>query len=150
MINIRKNKDSRFIFTNGCFDCLHLGHFKFLEFCKNYDNNLDNNCLIVGLNSDDSVRRLKGEDRPFYQYASRRFMLESLIYVDQVLMLDDVSVIPLLKEIRPHVLIKGGTTDEIEGREFVESYGGEVVKFENIIKVGGQTISTTNTLGKSK
>lgn len=143
MINPKTNKS--IVFTNGCFDTLHLGHFKFLEFCKYYGigNFYPSNYVIVGLNDDESVRQLKGEDRPFYSTMSRRFMLQSLEFVDEVVVFSGTSVMPLLDKIKPNILIKGGTTGDIEGADFVESYGGSVIRYENVVKVNGEVLSTT-------
>jgi D-beta-D-heptose 7-phosphate kinase / D-beta-D-heptose 1-phosphate adenosyltransferase len=111
-------------FTNGCFDLLHPGHISLL-------NEASNNCdrLIVAINDDASVRRLeKGEGRPVQGEAARALVLASLAMVDRVLIFADDTPIPLLRQLRPDVLIKGGDYDEdgVVGGDIVQGYGGEV------------------------
>lgn len=90
------------IFTNGCFDIIHRGHLELLRYCK------EMGYVIVGLNSDNSVKTLKGEDRPIHAEADRRFLLESLKYVDEVIIFDSPTPYDLIKEIKPDIIIKGG------------------------------------------
>jgi len=110
-------------FTNGCFDLLHLGHVRYLQQARQCGA-----CLIVGINSDDSVRRLKGPTRPVISEVERGEMLASLECVDYVTVFDEDTPEALLEVIRPDVLIKGGSTGEIVGQAFVEGYGGQVLK----------------------
>lgn len=112
------------VFTNGCFDVLHAGHVQMLQEaarCGDY--------LIVGINSDDSVRRLKGADRPVNGVADRAKVLGALRSVDAVVSFGEDTPERLLQQIKPEVLVKGGdyTVDGVVGRAFVESYGGSVV-----------------------
>ena len=110
-------------FTNGCFDLLHPGHVSLLTEARGQCDR-----LIVGLNSDASVRRLKGPDRPVQTEAARALVLASLGVVDRVVIFDDDTPIPLLQALQPDVLIKGGdyAIDEVVGADIVRGYGGEV------------------------
>lgn len=110
------------VFTNGCFDLLHPGHLATLEFAKSQGD-----CLVVGLNSDASVRALKGEGRPIVDWIGRAQMLAALACVDYVVLFGEHSVLPLITQVRPDILVKGGTTGAIVGREFVKEYGGSVL-----------------------
>lgn len=111
------------VFTNGCFDLLHLGHVTMLEEAARLGD-----ALIVAINGDESVRRLKGDDRPVIDQHERSRMLAALECVDHVVIFDDPTPHQLLNLLRPDVLVKGGTTGHIVGREIVESYGGRVVR----------------------
>lgn len=110
------------VFTNGCFDLLHVGHISLLEEAARLGD-----VLIVAINSDASVRRLKGHSRPIIGEGDRARMLAALASVDHVLVFDDDTPHRLLDAIKPDVLVKGGTTGHIVGREIVEAYGGQVV-----------------------
>jgi D-beta-D-heptose 7-phosphate kinase/D-beta-D-heptose 1-phosphate adenosyltransferase len=116
-------RGQRVALTNGCFDLLHVGHASYLEEAATHGD-----VLIVAINSDDSVRRLKGSERPVIKQHERAAMLAALGCVDHVLIFDDDTPHRLLSEIRPDVLVKGGTytMDEVVGREVVEAYGGRV------------------------
>ena len=111
------------VFTNGCFDIIHPGHIELLERAKTLGTK-----LIVGINSDDSVRSIKGNGRPFQNQDARRDILMGLSSVDEVLIFDDLTPESLIKKLRPDVLVKGGdwAEDEIVGGEYVKSYGGKV------------------------
>ena len=111
------------VFTNGCFDILHVGHVQMLSEAKNRGD-----YLIVGLNSDSSVKRLKGESRPVNNQIDRKYLLESLRFVDEVIIFNEDTPLALIKSIRPDVLVKGGDwpIEQIVGSEFVLSYGGRV------------------------
>ena len=113
----------RIAFTNGCFDLLHLGHVQLLRYSR-----AQGDLLIVGLNSDVSARRLKGPGRPINSEQVRSHVLASIADVDYVVLFDDESVLPLVQQVRPDVLIKGGdyTVEGVVGHEFVQSYGGQV------------------------
>jgi len=113
----------RIAFTNGCFDLLHLGHVQLLSFARHQGD-----ALIVGLNTDGSARRLKGPGRPINSQQVRSHVLAALADVDYVVMFEEQSVLPLIREVRPDVLVKGGDYDKegVVGHEFVESHGGEV------------------------
>lgn len=124
------------VFTNGCFDLLHVGHVDLLQAAAGLGD-----LLIVALNSDASVRRLKGPDRPVVADTHRAALLAALACVDCVVIFDEDTPHRLLAALRPDVLVKGGTTAEIVGREVVEGYGGRVVRLG---ETEGQ--STTNLL----
>lgn len=130
------------VFTNGCFDIIHAGHISMLERSAEHGA-----MLIVGLNDDDSIRRLKGEDRPVNQLEDRARVLGALGCVDAVVAFGEDTPIRLIEEIRPDVLIKGAdyTREQVVGHEIVESYGGRV---ELIDLVEGK--STTGTIEKMK
>jgi D-beta-D-heptose 7-phosphate kinase / D-beta-D-heptose 1-phosphate adenosyltransferase len=129
-----KNKDKKIVFTNGCFDILHIGHVKYLEKSKDFGD-----ILILGLNSDESVRRLKGENRPINSQADRACILASLNVVDYVVIFENDTPLDLIKIIEPHVLVKGG---DYEGKDIV---GKDIVNDVQLVKfIEGK--STTNTI----
>jgi rfaE bifunctional protein nucleotidyltransferase chain/domain len=119
---LRDNK--RIVFTNGCFDLLHAGHVDYLEKARSLGD-----LLVVGMNSDSSVRRIKGEKRPILPESFRARVLSSLKPVDYVVIFHEDTPYELIKAIRPDVLVKGGDWDveRIVGKDIVESYGGRVV-----------------------
>lgn len=120
----RRQAGQSIVFTNGCFDLLHVGHLAYLRQAAD-----EGNCLIVAINSDESVRRLgKAPDRPLFDQNYRAEMLAGLEAVDFVVVFDEDTPHAILKEIRPDVLVKGGTytEEEIVGREVVLEYGGRV------------------------
>ncbi len=90
------------IFTNGCFDILHVGHIKLLQYCKNLGY------VIVGLNSDVSVKLNKGSNRPYFTEKDRKYMLESCKWVDEVVMFNEKTPYNLIKLIKPDIIVKGG------------------------------------------
>ncbi len=105
------------IFTNGCFDILHRGHVELLKFCKGCGNT-----VYVGLNSDKSVKCLKGENRPVNNQEDRKVMLESLRYVDKVIIFDEETPYKLIQKIRPDIIVKGGDycPDKVVGNDIAE------------------------------
>jgi D-sedoheptulose 7-phosphate isomerase len=111
------------VFTNGCFDIIHPGHIDLLERARKLGTK-----LIVGINSDSSVRAIKGEPRPFLSQTDRAAILESLRFVDEVFVFDEPTPEKLIEEIKPDVLVKGGDwkKNEIIGADFVEKNGGRV------------------------
>src|SRR5207302_2347741 len=113
----------KIVFTNGCFDLLHPGHIDLLTKARELGSR-----LVVGINSDGSVRSIKGPDRPLQTQEARKAVLSSLKAVDEVLIFDELTPERLIGEIRPDVLVKGGdwNDNEIIGADFVRSYGGEV------------------------
>lgn len=122
--NIRSSYSSkRIVFTNGCFDIIHAGHIKYLERASKLGD-----LLIIGLNSDASVKRLKGNLRPFNVQEDRALVLAALEFVSYVVIFDEDTPINLIRTIRPDYLVKGGDycIDDIVGSEFVSSYGGKV------------------------
>lgn len=118
-----KNMGKKIVFTNGCFDLLHVGHIKYLAQAKSYGD-----VLIIGMNSDSSVRKLKGPQRPLIGEEERGALLTALNSVDYVVIFSDPTPDGLIKEILPDVLVKGGdyAIDEVVGRETVEAHGGRV------------------------
>jgi rfaE bifunctional protein nucleotidyltransferase chain/domain len=119
-----KRNERRVVFTNGCFDLLHPGHIRSLEYARSLGD-----ALIVGLNSDASVRQLKGEGRPVIPERERAEILAALECVDGVVIFDDVTPQRVIAALLPDVLVKGGDWpgDQIVGREEVEAAGGRVV-----------------------
>jgi len=119
----RKQKE-KIVFTNGCFDVLHRGHIEFLKFCK-----AQGDVVVVGLNSDSSVRKIKGPGRPINNQHDRAAVLAALETIDYVTIFDEMDPLNLIKKIKPDVLVKGQDWAEkgVIGKEFVESIGGKVV-----------------------
>lgn len=124
------------IFTNGCFDVLHRGHFELLKYCNSLGK------VIVAVNTDQSIKRLKGEDRPFFKQQDRVFMLEGCKYVDEVILFDEDTPYDLIKKIKPDIIVKGG---DYEAQEVVGSDLAEVIIFKYV-----EGYSTTNTLSGIK
>jgi len=106
---------NRVIFTNGCFDILHRMHIELLKFCKSRGD-----YVIVGLNSDASVKALKGDKRPINKEDDRKYVLESLKFVDEVIIFEEETPFNLVKELRPDEIVKGGDykVKDIAGHEF--------------------------------
>jgi len=119
-----RDAGKRIVFTNGCFDILHAGHVRYLSAAKSHGD-----VLVVGLNSDDSVRRLKGAERPLNTVADRIEVLSALAVVDHVVVFDEDVPTPLIEQVQPDVLVKGMDWKDkgVEGRAFVEARGGRVV-----------------------
>jgi D-glycero-beta-D-manno-heptose 1-phosphate adenylyltransferase len=119
-----KRNGRRVVFTNGCFDLLHPGHIRSLEMARDLGD-----ALVVGLNSDRSVRQLKGEGRPVLPERERAEILLALECVDAVVIFDDLTPQKVIARLLPDVLVKGGDWpgDQIVGREEVEAAGGRVV-----------------------
>ena len=122
-----KRNGKRVVFTNGCFDLLHPGHIESLETARGLGD-----VLIVGLNSDEGVRRLKGPGRPVYPAEERAEILASLECVDAVLIFEEQTPQRVIAALLPDVLVKGGDWpgNQIVGREEVEAAGGKVVRVE--------------------
>jgi rfaE bifunctional protein nucleotidyltransferase chain/domain len=114
----------RLVFTNGCFDILHVGHVRYLQRARELGD-----ALVVAINSDRSVRELKGASRPIMNEGERAEMLAALAAVDLVVIFDDISPRSLIAEVLPDILVKGGDyqPDEIHGREEVEASGGRIL-----------------------
>ena len=119
-----RNDLQNVVFTNGCFDIIHAGHIDYLSKARTLGE-----VLVVGLNSDESVRRLKGPQRPINDVDARSKVLASLFFVDYVIVFEEDTPLNLIKSVRPDILVKGGdyTRDTVVGADFVESYGGKVV-----------------------
>ena len=135
----KKNK-MKVAFTNGCFDILHLGHLEILTKSKEFGDR-----LIVAVNSDESVRKLKGKERPVNDFQTRSHMLASFSFVDYVVEFSDDTPIKLIQKIKPNFLIKGGDYQkkDIVGNDIVSSYGGETIIIPLI-----DGLSSTNTINK--
>jgi D-beta-D-heptose 7-phosphate kinase/D-beta-D-heptose 1-phosphate adenosyltransferase len=118
-----RQKRNKIVFTNGCFDLLHVGHVKYLAKAKRMGD-----VLVVGLNSDSSVKRLKGKGRPILAQKDRGEILAALEPVDYVTIFKEDTPNKLIRLVRPDILVKGADykADNIVGAEFVRSYGGEV------------------------
>ncbi len=119
--------EKKIVFTNGCFDIIHLGHIIYLSRTADLGN-----ILIVGLNSDESVKRLKGNKRPLNNQDARSVTLASLFFVDAVILFDEDTPLELIKTIKPHVLVKGSdySEKEIAGADVVKTHGGNVVTID--------------------
>lgn len=115
---------SKLIFTNGCFDILHRGHYELLKYCSTLGK------VVVGLNSDESVKRLKGESRPIFAAKDRKFALESCKYVDMVIVFEEDTPYNLIKAIQPDIVVKGG---DYQAEEVV-GYDISDVKIFNFVK----------------
>jgi len=135
-----RQRGKTIVFTNGCFDLLHVGHVKYLQAARKLGD-----LLVLGLNSDDSIKRLKGPNRPLIGESERAHILAALDCIDYVVVFDEDTPLELITALRPDVLVKGGdyTPEGVVGREIVESYGGRV---ELINFVDGK--STTNIINK--
>lgn len=140
-----KRQLKKIVFTNGCFDILHVGHLHYLNEAKE-----SGDLLFIGLNSDSSVKRLKGENRPINNESDRKYFLENLRMVDFVEIFEEDTPYNLINEVRPHVLVKGGDwkVDEIVGHDIVTSYGGQV---KNLSFINGHSTSNliSNLQGKT-
>lgn len=117
------NQDKRIVFTNGCFDIIHRGHVEYLNEAKSLGD-----ILFIGLNSDNSVQRLKGKERPINSEQDRKFVLENLKSVDFVELFDTDTPYDLIEAVVPNVLVKGGDwdTENIVGSDIVTLNGGTV------------------------
>ena len=123
-VSTLKADGQKIVFTNGCFDVLHYGHVCYLSKAKDLGDK-----LIVGLNSDASVRRLKGETRPINGQKERATLLAAFSFIDAIVVFDEDTPENLIKKVKPDFLVKGGdyTFETIVGAEFVSSYGGKVI-----------------------
>lgn len=136
--NLRR--DNKIVFTNGCFDIIHAGHVRYLTAAKNFGD-----VLIVGLNSDNSVRKLKGALRPINNQADRAEVLLALKSVDYVIIFDELTAENLIAQVKPDIYVKGGdyTLDTLPEAKIVQNYGGRV---EFVKLVAGK--STSNIIKK--
>ena len=130
-----KNEGKKVVFTNGCYDVLHAGHVDYLNKSKSFGD-----VLIVGVNSDKSVKRIKGDKRPIIPDEERAFIIANLASVDYVVLFDEDTPEMLIKELIPDVLIKGAdwSKENIVGGDFVESNGGSI---ESVAFVSNQSTS---------
>ena len=123
IINRIKAERKKIVFTNGCFDLLHVGHIRYLAQAKKLGD-----FLIIGLNSDSSVKELKGEDRPINSFEDRATLLSAIESVDSVIMFEEQTPENLIKDIVPDILVKGGdyNIENIVGYQTVMQNGGQV------------------------
>lgn len=137
---LSKNRTKKIVFTNGCFDILHAGHVTYLNEARSLGD-----LLIIGLNSDASITRLKGETRPILSEAERKFILENLKAVDFVEIFNNDTPLELIKVVQPNILVKGGDwkIDQIVGSDIVLESGGEVKSLSFV-----EGMSTTNVIEK--
>lgn len=143
LVQIRKrlkNEKRKIVFTNGCFDIIHRGHVEYLTKAKALGD-----VLVVGMNTDASVRRLKGPQRPIVCQDDRTFVLSALCMVDYVCLFNEDTPYELIKAVVPDVLVKGADwkIDSIVGRDIVEAAGGKVQTIDFV-----QNRSTTNIIQK--
>ena len=126
-LNQWKFQQKKIVFTNGCFDILHRGHIEYLAKAAELGDK-----LIIGLNTDDSVRRLKGKTRPVNNEDARAILLSSLIFTDQIVFFEEDTPLELIRYIKPDILVKGNDykPEEIVGYDIVKSKGGEVITIE--------------------
>jgi len=119
----------KIVFTNGCFDILHVGHIRYLRKAKSLGN-----ILIIGMNTDRSVKTIKGDKRPIVPEKERAEVLSALEFVDYVIFFDEPDPLDLIAALKPDVLVKGAdwTKDRIIGREVVENRGGRVVRIPTV------------------
>jgi len=131
-------KGGTVVFTNGCFDLLHPGHVHLLQSARSLGD-----MLIVAINTDESVRKIKDEGRPIFDEKERAYMLSALACVDHVVLFHESTPVPLLNLLKPDVLVKGGhyAHEDVVGWNVVEGYGGRV---ERVPVLDG--ISTTGTI----
>ena len=129
-VRIFKREGKRIVFTNGCFDILHYGHIKYLEDAKNKGD-----YLIVAVNSDSSIKKIKAPGRPVIGQSDRLKTVAALASVDFVLLFNEDNPLKLIKALKPDILIKGSdwNKNKIVGADFVKSYGGKVMTV-NLVK----------------
>lgn len=137
-----KEKNLKLVFTNGCFDILHRGHISYLNEAKSLGD-----VLIVGLNSDSSVRKLKGNNRPYNNENDRAFVLDNLKAVDYIVIFSEDTPYDLIKNIKPDFLVKGGDWKEkdIVGSDIIKENGGKIISLKYI-----DDYSTTSLIEKIK
>ena len=139
-LDIVRAEGGRWAFTNGCFDILHVGHVRYLREARGKAD-----ALVVAVNSDSSVRAIKGDKKPLVPEAERAEILAALKVVDYVIIFSEETPLSLIEDLRPDVLIKGGDweEDQVVGRDAVRSWGGKV-----IIVPFTEGFSTTNIVDK--
>ena len=137
-----KLKNQKIVFTNGCFDILHRGHVEYLAKAAG-----SGDVLVIGLNTDNSVRRIKGEFRPVQDEYARAILLASLSFVSVVILFDEDTPYELIEKIKPDVLVKGSDykAEDIVGYDIVKTNGGEIVTIDFI-----EGYSTTSIIEKLK
>jgi D-beta-D-heptose 7-phosphate kinase/D-beta-D-heptose 1-phosphate adenosyltransferase len=138
IVNFYKNSNLKIIFTNGCFDILHSGHIRLLQYSKNHGD-----ILIVGLNSDESIKNIKGNDRPINDINERKTILSLFSFIDYVIIFNNDTPLSIIRKIRPNMIVKGGdyNANDIIGKEYCD----EVLIFNYI-----ENKSSTNVINKIK
>jgi len=123
-LNWRRKKNQKVVFTNGCFDVIHRGHIEFLKFCKQQGD-----VVVVGLNSDKSVKIIKGPERPIHNQLDRAAVLAAMETVDYITIFDEPDPLKTVEKVKPDILVKGQDWEKkgVIGADFVKSYGGSVV-----------------------
>ena len=141
-LSLWRFKDDKIVFTNGCFDILHRGHIEYLAKAASLGTK-----LVIGLNTDASVKRLKGDSRPINDETARALLLASLVFVDKVILFDTDTPRDLIDFVQPDVLVKGGDykPEEIVGYDIVKAKGGEIVTLDFV-----EGYSTTSLIEKMK
>ena len=141
-LSLWRFKDDKIVFTNGCFDILHRGHIEYLAKAASLGTK-----LVIGLNTDASVKRLKGDSRPINDENTRALLLASLVFVDKVILFDTDTPRDLIDFVQPDVLVKGGDykPEEIVGYDIVKAKGGEIVTLDFV-----EGYSTTSLIEKMK
>lgn len=142
VLSLWRFQEKKIVFTNGCFDILHRGHVEYLAKAASYGD-----IMVVGLNSDKSVRNIKGPSRPMQDEKTRALILASLYYVNLVVLFTEDTPYSLIKRVQPDILVKGADykPEEIVGYDIVKAKGGEIVTVD---LVKGQ--STTTIIDKLK
>jgi D-glycero-beta-D-manno-heptose 1-phosphate adenylyltransferase len=142
LLNVLKFKSKTIVFSNGCFDILHRGHIEYLAKAASLGDT-----MIIGLNSDASVKRLKGPNRPVQDEQSRALVMASLKFVDYVVLFEEDTPYELIDYIKPDVLVKGSDykEDEIVGADIVKKNGGKVVTIDLV-----EGYSTTSIIKRSQ
>jgi D-beta-D-heptose 7-phosphate kinase/D-beta-D-heptose 1-phosphate adenosyltransferase len=127
MVSELKKQGRKIVFTNGCFDLLHVGHVRYLQEAASLGD-----CLIVGLNDDQSVREIKGPKRPLISEGQRAEVLAALTCVSYIVLFADADPYKLIESVKPDILVKGAdwTLDKIIGADLVQAYGGKVHRVE--------------------
>ena len=126
-LSVYRFKEKKIVFTHGCFDLMHRGHIEFLSKASDLGD-----ILVVGLHSDISTEKLKGQGRPIQDHGTRSIVLAAIKFVNHVVLFDDISPLEVIEEIKPDVLVKGGecVANDKTGIDFVTSIGGKVVTFD--------------------
>jgi rfaE bifunctional protein nucleotidyltransferase chain/domain len=139
-LDILRDEGKTIVFTNGCFDIIHAGHVRYLREAKKLGD-----ILVLALNSDSSVKAIKGDERPIVPQDERALVVGSLESVDYVVLFDEETPLRLIEYLRPHILVKGGDWDEenVVGRDAVRQWGGKVVIIPEV-----KGASTTNIIEK--
>ena len=141
-LSLWRFKDDKIVYTTGCFDILHRGHIEYLAKAASLGTK-----LVIGLNTDASVKRLKGDSRPINDENARALLLASLVFVDKVILFDTDTPRDLIDFVQPDVLVKGGDykPEEIVGYDIVKAKGGEIVTLDFV-----EGYSTTSLIEKMK